>query len=177
MSDLLTRLGLRAAPTLSPTPIPSYTSHFIIANFLLSYVVGSARIQKMMLGIDNNVSPRGDLRKYGPEAVRSGKMTQRQLDKLERQQAAHENAVEHFPFFAAGMVFAVLAGLDQGMVNKYGLVYTLVRAAYLLAYAQIEEKRASYVRSVLWWAGNVTVIRLFWFAGKALNTARGLDVR
>ena len=93
---------------------------------------------------------------------------------MKRQQAAHENSIENFPFFAIAMAFASLAGVDNGTVNRYGLVFTAIRIAYFLAYVNITTKNASYTRSVLWWAGNVTCFRLVWFAGKALQLKRAL---
>lgn len=49
-------------------------------------------------------SPRADLDKYGPAAVSKGKITQAQLDELHRQEAAHQNAMVHYPVFLASAV-------------------------------------------------------------------------
>lgn len=120
------------------------------------------------------MNPREDISSASAVAKDGNKkLDGKQLAKLKRQQAAHENSIENFPFFAAGVVFAQLAGVEQGVVNRAGLVYTVVRGLYLVAYAEIEEQRLSYVRSALWWVGNVTVLRLVWAAGRAWDK-RGL---
>lgn len=152
--------------------IPNYGPHFLIGNFIFAYAAISTRFIKMSHGMDHNSNPRDDLAKYGEKRVQEGKMTSSQLAAIKRLQAAHENAVEHFPFFIAAIVMATQAGVENSVVNRYGLVYTAVRIAYALAYYKIEDHQASYIRSVLWWAGNITCIRLLWFAGKALNVAK-----
>lgn len=167
-ADIFARLGLRANP-LSAPPVPSYAPHFIIFNFVLAHAVLSTRGIKIRMGIDHNVNPREDATVHGPAAVKAGKITQKQLDTLNRREAAHANAIENLPFFVGAMVMATVAKLDPGMVNRYAIFYTAVRIAYAVAYAQIEDKNASYARSVLWWAGNITCVRLFWFAGKSIN--------
>jgi len=66
----------------------------------------STRISKMYYGLDHNATPREDLSKYGEAAVKAGKISQRTLEKLKRQEAAHANAVEGYPFFVASSMFA-----------------------------------------------------------------------
>ncbi|KAF1990083.1 hypothetical protein K402DRAFT_349176 [Aulographum hederae CBS 113979] len=170
MTDILTNLGLRA--NTASLPIPSYTPHFIIGNFILAHALTSLRGTKILAGIDNNVCPREDLDRFGPAAVKSGKMTQAQLDTLKRRQAAHANAVENYPFFLGAMIFAELAGLEPAVVNRYAVVYTVIRTVYAVLYARVEKKVLSYLRSVCWWVGNITCFRLIWFAGKALEAKR-----
>ncbi|GAB7354932.1 hypothetical protein MBLNU459_g5554t2 [Dothideomycetes sp. NU459] len=167
-ADFLTRLGLKAAPF--GTPIPNYTPHFIIGNFLLTYIVGSTRLAKIRLGIDNNVAPREDLEK-AKEAVKAGKITQAQLDRVGRMQAAHENGMEHFPFLVGTLLAATQAGVPSHTINKYALVYTLTRAVYMYVYVNVTTKDLSWFRSILFWINNITCIRLLWFAGKSLNSA------
>lgn len=101
--------------------------------------------------------------------MKAGKITDGQLRKLQRQQSAHENAVEHFPFFVGAVILAVQAGLPNTMINRYAVIYTLVRIGFGVAYAQIEDNNLSFIRTALWWSSNIVCFRLFWFAGKALN--------
>lgn len=61
----------------------------------------STRGKKFFAGLDHNVAPREDLSKYGEAAVQAGKISRSALNKLKRQEAAHANAVEGFPFFVA----------------------------------------------------------------------------
>lgn len=170
-ADFITRLGLKTAPF--ATPIPNYTPHFIIANFLLTYIVGSSRFAKVSLGIDNNVAPREDLVK-AREAVKAGKITQEQLDRVGRIEAAHYHGIEHFPVIVGSLLAATQAGVPNQTINKYALIYTVTEALYMLAYVNITTKSASSIRSVLFWITNVTCIRLLWFAGKSLNSTLGL---
>jgi uncharacterized MAPEG superfamily protein len=78
--------------------------------------------------------------------------------------------MEHYSVFVAAVLCAMVAKLDGGMVNRYATIYTVVRAAYCYVYRSNVTREAAGVRSVLWWAGNIVCIRLFWFAGKALNS-------
>ncbi|KAH0288034.1 hypothetical protein M436DRAFT_81566 [Aureobasidium namibiae CBS 147.97] len=167
-SSFLTNLGLTANNSL--TPLPNYGPHFLLGNFLLSYVLTTTRFQKGSYGVDNNISPRYDLESPRAEQlVSKGKVTQEQLDQLRRIQSAHSNSMEHYTVFTAAVLCAMVSKLDSGMLNRYATIYTLVRAAYFVVYRQNTTKQAAGIRSVLWWAGNIVCIRLFWFAGKALN--------
>ena len=64
---------------------------------------------------------------------------------------------------------AIQAGLPNTMINRYSVIYTLLRIGFAVAYAQIEDKSLSYIRTAFWWSSNIACFRLFWFAGKALN--------
>lgn len=168
MPSFLVNLGLTTNDTMAP--LPNYGPHFLLANFLLSYICTSTRIQKLGLRIDNNMNPRYDL--VSPRAeklVSTGRITQEQLDQMRRVQSAHSNSMEHYTVFVAAVLSAIVAKLDNGMVNRYAVLYTIARAAYFWVYRQNTTRSAAGVRSVLWWVSNILCIRLFWFAGKALN--------
>lgn len=101
--NILTTLVLGASPGQAP---PNHASALLLANWALAYVVMSTRVQKFFYGLDHNVMPRDDLSNYGEAAVRAGKLDRRTLNKLKRQEAAHANAQEGYPFFvAASMSF------------------------------------------------------------------------
>jgi len=68
----------------------------------------STRGGKARHGLDHNVAPREDLSKYGEAAVQAGKLSRTTLNRLKRQEAAHANAVEGFPFLVAGSMFLSL---------------------------------------------------------------------
>ena len=97
-SSLLTTIGLRATPG---EPVPNHAVAVLLANWFFAYGVMSTRVDKVRYGIDNNVAPREDLSKYGEAAVQAGKLDRRTLNKLKRQEAAHANAVEGYPFIVA----------------------------------------------------------------------------
>lgn len=47
------------------------------------------------------MAPREDLTKYGPQAVKDGKITQKRLDQLKRMEAAGTNSIDGLNFFSA----------------------------------------------------------------------------
>ncbi|KAJ5086263.1 hypothetical protein NUU61_007570 [Penicillium alfredii] len=165
MSAILTTLGLRAAPGQQP---PNHASAFLVANWLFAYVLMSTRGSKFRYGIDNNVAPREDLSKYGEAAVQAGKLSRSTLNKLKRQEAAHANAVEGYPLFVAAIILSVLAGVPNETINTIGVWYTASRIAFSLAYSYIESKPLSFLRSVVWWSGNISCITGLVLAGKKL---------
>ena len=63
-----------------------------------------------------------------------GKITQDQLVKIQKLQAAHENAVEGLPFFLFSMLYASFAGGDNALIKRLCLIYTAGRIAYPIAY-------------------------------------------
>ncbi|KAJ5808966.1 hypothetical protein N7474_010235 [Penicillium riverlandense] len=165
MSNILTALGLAAAPGQTP---PNHASTLLLANWALAYVLMSTRAQKFFYGLDHNVMPRDDLSKYGEAAVQAGKLDRRTLNKLKRQEAAHANAQEGYPFFVAAILVSLYAGVDNKTINTIGVWYTASRLAFSLLYSYIETSPASYLRSVAWWSGNISCITGLVLAGKKL---------
>ncbi|KAI1765791.1 hypothetical protein GGR53DRAFT_489071 [Hypoxylon sp. FL1150] len=166
MASLASALGLRAA-SFVPNNAPAYLGfHFIFA-----YGVMSSRTLKQYYGIDHNESPREDLAKYGEAAVRSGKITARQLGMLRRNESAHANAVENYTLLVAAMAFATFAGVESRYVNRAGLVYTFARIAYGLVYVLVEHPTWSQIRGLTWWTGNVSCLWLLWRAWGKLSEA------
>ncbi|KAI1325422.1 hypothetical protein F5Y16DRAFT_377968 [Xylariaceae sp. FL0255] len=168
MASLATSLGLRPS---SGLPIPNYATGFLTFNFFFAYGLLSSRTLKQIWGIDHNVSPREDLAKYGDAAVKSGKITQSQLDMLRRNESAHANAVENYTLLVAALGFATIAGVDNRLINRAALIYTLARAVYAPVYILIDHPLWSQVRGITWWTGNLTCWWLLWKAGRALNAA------
>jgi len=168
-SSFLHAIGLRAAGSLSPTSIPNYGPSFLIFNFIFAYGILSSRTLKQYYGIDHNASPREDLAKYGETAVREGKITQKQLEMLRRNESAHANAVENFPLLVAGVVFASQAGVARETINAAALTYTIARICYGVIYLVVDHPVWSQLRSLTWWTGNFTCFYLLWKAGSALN--------
>lgn len=93
-----TRLGLSSTHSTSTLAAPAA---FIAWNWFYAYGVLASRNFKQWYGIDNQASPRQDLKKYGDIAVREGKMTQAQLDQIHRVEAASANSTEGFILFTA----------------------------------------------------------------------------
>jgi uncharacterized MAPEG superfamily protein len=126
MASLGTALGLRATSAAAGCSIPNHAPALLAFHFIFAYGVLSSRTLKQWWGLDHNESPRYDLLKYGEEAVASGRITRKQLEMLRRHESAHANAVENYAFFASAVAFATFAGVDRRVVNRAGLVYTLV---------------------------------------------------
>ena len=104
----------------------------------------------------------------GEALVTSGKLSRSKLNAIKRWNAASANALENFPLFVAGVVLGVVAGVDHGSMNGLMTLYTVARLAYAVAYVAIESERFSYLRSVLWWQGNLSCLMMLWLAGKRL---------
>ncbi|KAL9086206.1 MAG: hypothetical protein Q9165_007271 [Trypethelium subeluteriae] len=128
MAPLGAALGLQAAS--SAFNAPNYAPAFLAFQFFWAHGILSSRTLKQWYGIDHNESPRYDLDKYGDEAVRTGRITQKQLNMLRRNESAHANAIENYAFFAGAIGFATFAGVDRQLINRAGLVYTLARIGH-----------------------------------------------
>ncbi|PWY69730.1 hypothetical protein BO70DRAFT_365660 [Aspergillus heteromorphus CBS 117.55] len=165
MSFLLDFLGLHATPT---GPPPNHAIAYLIGNWFLAHGVLSTRPAKRLFGLDHNVAPREDLSKYGEAAVQAGKITRSQLNRLKRQEAAHANTIEGFPLFVAAVLVSLFAGLPSETINGIGLWYTVSRVAFGVAYVGIESEGWSFLRSLLWWSGNVSCITALVLGGKNL---------
>jgi uncharacterized MAPEG superfamily protein len=148
---------------------PDMLAGYIIFNALWAYTLSSSRAVKVFYKMDNHVSPRADLDKYGPRAVLDGKITQAQLDMLKRNEAAHHNSMEHFPLFAVSLVLAKMAGLPTADVNFAGFAYSLLRLAFFGNYVFSTTMGWAALRPLFWWGSNIVCFRLIWRAGKAFN--------
>ena len=74
-----------------------------------------------------------------------------------RANAAQQNSLEAFPFFAAGMVLALLGEADQELVEQCGWFFVAMRVAYVYLYVTDQ----ATLRSIVWMLGFVAVIRLY----------------
>ena len=74
---------------------------FIAWNWFYAYGVLASRTFKQIYGIDNNANPRQDLNRYGADAIRAGKLTQAQLEQIQRVESASANSTEGFILFTA----------------------------------------------------------------------------
>jgi len=74
-----------------------------------------------------------------------------------RANAAQQNSLEAFPFFAVGVILASLGGADGNLLESMSWIYIAVRVAYIAFY--LLDKAA--LRSLFWVAGHGIVIYLF----------------
>ncbi|KAJ5691669.1 hypothetical protein N7488_012404, partial [Penicillium malachiteum] len=159
-------LGLRSIPEIQT---PNYAAIYLLVNWAFAYVFMSPRGSKIYYGIDNNVSPREDLRVLGEAAVRSGRLEQRVLDKLKREEAAQANTIESYSIFVASILGASFAGVPAETVNTIGIWYTISRVAFSLCYSYIETQSWSYLRSAAWWSSNICCATGLVLAAKCCN--------
>lgn len=79
------------------------------------------------------------LAKYAKSGVRSDNRYPREdydnfPPRNRRAYAAHQNALESFPFFAAAVIIAVTMGASVSTVNMLAALYILLRLAHALLY-------------------------------------------
>jgi len=115
-------------------------AHWILlVGGLLPYVyVATAKWQR---GYDNK-APR-ELAQYGGWRSRA--------------YAAHGNAHEAFPLFAAAVLLATIRGADAAIVNLAAVVWLAVRVLHYVTYV----KDMASARSLIWFAGTIAVIVIF----------------
>lgn len=73
-----------------------------------------------------------------------------------RAHAAQNNGFEALPLFIAGVIFAQMAGADQGRIDALALVFIAARIAYTWAY--LADKAT--LRSLIWAVGLAVSIAL-----------------
>jgi uncharacterized MAPEG superfamily protein len=74
-----------------------------------------------------------------------------------RANAAQQNCLEAFPFFAIGVVLASLGGADGYLMEILSWTYVAVRIAYIACY--LFDK--ANLRSLFWVVGHAIVVYLF----------------
>jgi len=74
-----------------------------------------------------------------------------------RADAAQANSFEAFPFFAAGVLLALHAGVQAHLVDALAIVFVLARVIYIACYVA---DRAS-LRSLFWALGYLCVLGLY----------------
>ncbi len=74
-----------------------------------------------------------------------------------RANAAQANSLEAFPFFAVGVVLALLTGVEPFVVDMLCVLFTAARVAYVACYL----KDKALFRSIFWAVGYVAVLTLY----------------
>lgn len=80
-----------------------------------------------------------------------------------RANAAQANSFEAFPFFASGVLLALLAKVETGLIDGLAVAFVLARVAYIACYLA---NQAS-LRTLVWTAGYGCVIALHVLALRA----------
>ena len=74
-----------------------------------------------------------------------------------RANAAQHNSFEAFPFFAAAVIIAHVAGAPQGRIDLFAVVFLLARLFYIAFYVA----DMATLRSLAWFVGIGSVVALF----------------
>jgi uncharacterized MAPEG superfamily protein len=74
-----------------------------------------------------------------------------------RANAAQHNSFEAFPFFAAAVIIAHIAGAPQGRIDLFAVVFILARLFYIAFYVA----DMATLRSLAWFVGIGSVVALF----------------
>ncbi|POR37008.1 Membrane associated eicosanoid/glutathione metabolism-like domain protein [Tolypocladium paradoxum] len=109
------------------------------------------------LNIYDNAHPRN----FRDNLTRDTSRKQRIL----RSEAASLNGFETLGFFAAGVAAANHAGLDAPTLNALSVGYVLLRAAFVLSYVYVRNRRLSWLRTILWNVASALSIMLWVRAG------------
>lgn len=82
--------------------------------------------------------------------------------------------MENLPLFFAAVIVANMAGLETGLVNGVCAAFLALRAAYVVVYITVEDRKMSSVRSLLWLGGAVCCVYLMVKAGNVFVDGRGV---
>jgi uncharacterized MAPEG superfamily protein len=92
---------------------------------------------------------------FDNHAVRS--YLDKQTGWRQRANWAQQNGYEAFPAFAAAVIIAHQAGVDQGVINTLAVAFIIIR----LVYGGMYLANLATLRSLVWTAGLACVIGLF----------------
>ena len=151
---------------------PNYSIHTLIAFYIMAFVpqcYSTALIYRATNGRYNNVNPRSAT-SFETYQKGTNKAT---YGRFERARAAHANAMENLPLFAAAVICANMAGLDAGMVNTVCGIFLSLRAVHSALYIAIEKHGLSHARSVVWMASAGCCLYLLFKSGNVLMDGRG----
>ncbi|KAL8752553.1 MAG: hypothetical protein Q9184_005690 [Pyrenodesmia sp. 2 TL-2023] len=127
----------------------NYSVYSIPIYFLMNlapHVYSVALITDRSLSRYNNANPTAPSNK---ESFRK-RATAATYSRWERAVAAHSNGYENFPLLIAAVVLGNMAKLDAGTMNRAIGAFMALRAAYIVAYVNIETQKWSHLRSTIW---------------------------
>lgn len=70
--------------------------------------------------------------------------------------SAHENTIESFPLFAAGILIALFAQVEQSSIDMLAISFVIARLLYLLFYLL----DINLLRSLVWFVGYLSSLAL-----------------
>jgi len=92
----------------------------------------------------------------------------------QRAWAAHQNGLESFPVFAAGVLAALHAGVDAKVASSLATAHVTARACYTVWYTffNTSERLGGNIRSGLWWTASYAAWRLVVLAAEQEEAGR-----
>ena len=91
-----------------------------------------------------------------PEWVAKKQATSEQLKWVQRARRAmytHMNALEAFPAYATGVVFAILTNVPTHTIHAAASVFLVSRVAHMLVYIHADSTPASFLRTTFFFGG------------------------
>ena len=150
----------------------NYSIHAFTAFYLLAFVpqfYATAMIYRATNGRFNNVNPRS-----GSTAETYQKACDKAtFSRFERARAAHANAMENLPLFAAAVISANMAGLDIDIVNTVCGIFLGLRVLHTALYIAIEKAALSRARSFTWMCSAGCCLYLLVKSGNVLMDGKG----
>lgn len=143
----------------------NYSVYSIPVYFLLNF---APHIYSVLLITDRSPARYNNANPTAPSNQESfrKRATAATYSRWERARAAHSNGYENFPLLVAAVVLGNMAKLDAGTMNRAIGAHLVLRAAYIVAYINIESQRWSQLRSMIW---NVATGVCLWVVVKAGN--------
>ncbi|KAK3280099.1 hypothetical protein CYMTET_12052 [Cymbomonas tetramitiformis] len=119
-----------------------------------AFVLYSSHMFRVAFAGLDNVNPRQKLKNLTGIAARA--------------QAAHENGLETFPMFAAGVISAAGCGVDVDVCSRMATAYVITRAVFSFIYIFLNTNDAfGALRSLAFVAGQYISFRMMVLAGEA----------
>ncbi|KAF2032690.1 hypothetical protein EK21DRAFT_60168 [Setomelanomma holmii] len=152
--------------------IPAYYAFSLLPHLYASTILTNAGYKI------NNANPKASL---SPDAVK-GKVPDAVFQKYQRAENAQSNNAEQMPLFAVAILASIVAerttatGLGREALNgdatgltTFIMSWFVARAAYNVAYVQIETHEKSFMRSTFYMVGSGLTFWQIWKAASLLG--------
>jgi uncharacterized MAPEG superfamily protein len=154
IATCLDSLRAQAAIRAGRAPVSAYGRRKIYRESLMNWVYLSLLLAGILPIVCAGVAKAG-FRQYDNRDPRA--WLARQTGFRARANAAQANSFEAFPFFAAGVLAAIAAGVDGARLAPLCIAFVLIRIAYIGCYLA---DRAT-LRSLVWVTGYGIVVALY----------------
>merc|ERR1712196_238596 len=122
----------------------------LLAFGLAYFPMGARLIVQMSSGYMDNVDPTGNKMKLCATNKFASRLN-----------AAHNNLMEGFPFFAAAVLSCMQVGVSKTVLSEYCVFYLVMRSAFVVIYAIQSNEALGGLRTLTWAFSTATVGKLF----------------